>query len=160
MLPQRRWQPNPSPRRGFTFVESMRKVTARPVVVAIPESPHALRLFRTAVDEAMGRSLDLIVLDSGVVPLSERIRVGEDSIDQREMTTLRSLWNNSRVRVVRDEPIDPDLERVLSYCETVGAMLLVLGAEHIADSVVDLDRVFNCDFDVLVVTGHEAKTRE
>lgn len=157
MLPQHGWRPTPSPRRGFTIIESLREGSVPPVVVAITESPYALRLFRTAVDEAIGRSLDLLVLDSGPVPLSDRMRPGAG--DEREMATLRSLWSNPHVRVIRDDPIDPDLERVLVFCETAGAALLVLGADHIASSVVDLDRIFNCDFDVLVVTGHTSETR-
>lgn len=153
MLTQHGWKPNPSPRRGFTFVEFLREAVARPIVVVIPETPNAFRLFRTAVDEAIGRSLDLIVLDCGHVPLSDRMRAGDD---QREMATLRSLWSNPHVRVVRDDA--SDLERVLAFCESAGAVLLVLGADHIAASVVDLDRIFNCDFDVLVVTGHQSET--
>lgn len=157
MLPQHGWHPTPSPRRGFTLVESLRERSAPPVVVAITETPHALRLFRTAVDEAIGRSLDLLVLDSGATPLSDRMRSG--AVDDRERATLRSLWSNPHVRVIRDDPVDPDLERVLVFCETAGAVLLVLGADHIASSVVDLDRIFNCDFDVLVVTGHKSGTQ-
>lgn len=157
MTPQQGWRPTPSPRRGFTLVGALREESAPPVVVAVTESPHALRLFRTAIDEAIGRSLDLIVLDLGNKPLSDRMRSG--SSDDREAATLRSLWSNRHVRVVRPEPIDPDLSRVLEFCETEKAVLLVLGADQIATSLVDLDRIFSSNFDVLVVTAHGSQAR-
>lgn len=158
MLTQHGWKSEPSPRRGFTMVEATRDVSSPPVVVAIHDSPHALRLFRSAVDEAMSRSLELIVLDSGATPLHDKI--GDDELlDERERSTLRTLSANSHVHVVREEPMDPDLGRTISYCESISATMLVVSADDLGSADVDTERIFNGDFDVLVITEHSARDR-
>lgn len=141
------------------MVEASRDVSSPPVVVTIHDSPHALRLFRSAVDEAMARSLELIVLDYGATPLQDRIGDDDELLDERERSTLRTLWANSHVHVVREEPMDPDLGKTLAYCESISATMLVLSAEDLGSAVVDTERIFNSDFDVLVIAEHSGQDR-
>lgn len=159
MLTQHGWKSEPSPRRGFTMVEASHAGSTPPVVVAIHDSPHALRLFRSAVDEAMSRSLELIVLDYGTTPLHDKIGDDAELLDERERSTLRTLWANSHVHVVREEPMDQDLGRTIAYCESISATMLVLSADDLGSAVVDTERIFNGDFDVLVIAEHTARDR-
>lgn len=159
MLTQHGWKSEPSPRRGFTMIDASRDVSESPVVVAIHDSPHALRLFRSAVDEAMSRSLELIVLDYGATSLRDRIGDAAEPLDARERSTLGTLWANSHVHVIREEPVDLDLGRTISYCESISASMLVLSADDLGSANVDAERVFNSDFDVLVITEHSARDR-
>ncbi len=159
MVTQHGWKSDPSPRRGFTMVEASRDVSTPPVVVAIHDSPHALRLFRSAVDEAMSRSLELIVLDYGATSLRDKIGDATGLLDERERSTLRTLWGNSHVRVIREEPRDPDLARTIAYCESISASMLVVSADDLGSAPVDTERIFNGDFDVLVIAEHSARGR-
>lgn len=157
MLAQHGWKSKPSPRRGFTVVEASRDVATCPVVVVLHDSNHALRLFRSALDEAMTRSRHLVVLDCGNPSLRDQLNDEEREVDPREQSALRALWTNPHVSVVRMEPVEADLTKTISYCETVKASLLILAAEHIGGTALGPDlsnRIFNGDFDLLVVTEH------
>jgi len=162
MLAQGGWKTNPSPRRGFTLIEASRTVPGSPVVAAVHEPAQGFRLFRAAVDEAMSRSLDLVVLEFGAESLRDSLQTGSGEIDDRERNTLRALLANPHVRLIRFEPVESDLERTVSFCESVGASMLVVGAEHISATPIDpalANRIFNGEFDVLVVTDHPAVDR-
>jgi hypothetical protein len=162
MLAQGGWKSKPSPRRGFTVVEASRELKESPVVVAVHDSAQALRLFRSALDEAMSRSSDLVVLDYGITSLRDELQGDSKEIEPKETSAMRALWTNPHVHVVRVDPADANLETSVSYCESVGASLLIIGADHI--SATDLDaglarRIFNGDFDVLVITDHPTEDR-
>lgn len=162
MLAPHGWKSRPSPRRGFTVVEASREVSASPVVVAVHDSLQALRLFRSALDEAMSRSLHLIVLDYGTTPLRDELRAVPGDADERETKAMRALWGNPHVSVIRAEPVDSDIEKTVSFCESAQASMLILGADHIGSAAIDLElsnRIFNADFDVLVVTDHPRRDR-
>lgn len=160
MLAQHGWKSNPSPRRGFTVVEASRERKGSLVVVAVHDSTHGLRLFRSALDEAMGRSCDLVVLDYGVTSLRDELGDDSGEIDPGERSALRALWTSPHVRVIRIEPTAADLENTISYCETVEASLLIIAADQISTISPDLsDRVFKGAFDVLVITDHPAADR-
>lgn len=144
------------------MVEASREISATPVVVAVHDSQQALRLFRSALDEAMSRSLDLIVLDYGATPLRDELRAGSDDVDERETRAMRALWTNPHVRVIRDEPVESDIEKTVSFCEAVQASMLILAAEHLGSMAIDArlsNRIFNADFDVLVITDHPRRDR-
>lgn len=156
MVAQHGWKSQPSPRRGFTVVEASRETTGAPVVAAVHDSRQAARLFRSAVDEAMGRHCNLVVLDYGEVSLQEELDDETNDIDPRERATLRALRSNPHVRVIRSDPGVSDLAATVSYCESTKAGLLIVGADHIGSSSLDArlaDRIFNGAFDVLVLTG-------
>jgi hypothetical protein len=160
MLAQHGWKSKPSPRRGFTVVEASRELKESPVVVAVHDSTHGLRLLRSALDEAMGRSCDLDVLDYGATSLRDELGDDSEEIDRGERSALRALWTSPHVRVIRIEPTAADLENTISYCETVKASLLIIAADQISTIRPDLsDRVFNAAFDVLVVTDHSTADR-
>ncbi len=157
MLAQGGWKSNPSPRRGFTLIEASRTVPGSPIVAAVHRPEQGLRLFRAAVDEAMGRSLDLVVLEFGAESLRNSLQTGAGDIDDRERNTLRALLANPHVRLLRFDQVESDLEKTVSFCESVGASMLVLGAEHISTTPIDpalAQRIFSGEFDVLVVTDH------
>lgn len=161
MLPHG-WKANPSPRPGFTVVEASREESASPVVLAVHSSIRALHLFHTALDEAMSRGDDLAVLDFGTTSLRDELRSKPDDVDEREKTAMRALLINPHVHVIRAGPTDSDLEETVVFTESVGASLLILGADHIGATAIDealSDRIFNGDFDLLVVTdsleGHQ-----
>lgn len=162
MVTQHGWKSKPSPRRGFTLVEASRELKESPVVVAVHDSVQALRLFRSALDEAMSRSRDLIVLDYGSTSLRDELRDESKKVDPRERSAMRALWTNPHVRVVRVEPAEAGLEKAVTYCEAVEASLLIIGAEHMSTTGINAalaDRIFNGDFDVLVVTDHPTADR-
>lgn len=162
MMAQYGWKSKPSPRRGFTVVEASREVARSPVVVAVRGSLQALRLFRSALDEAMTRSLDLIVLDYGVTTLRDELKDETRNVDPRERSAMRALWANPHVSVLRMNQTEVDLENTVSYCETVKASLLILGADQIGSTALApslTNRIFNGDFDVLVVTDHPTRDR-
>lgn len=155
MLAEHGWKSKPSPRRGFTVVEASREMKESPVVVAVHDSRHGLRLFRSAVDVAMSRSCDLVVLDYGATSLQDALGDNSNEIDPRERSAMRALWTNPHVQVTRIEPTAADLEKTISYCETLKASLLIIAADQVSAIDPDLsDRIFNGDFDVLVVTDH------
>lgn len=161
MLAQHGWKSKPSPRRGFTVVEASRELKESPVVVAVHDSTQALRLFRSALDEAMSRSADLVVLDYGSTSLKDELSDDSTEVDSTERSAMRALWANPHVRVVRVEPVEADLEKTVSYCESVRASLLIIGADQISATGLNAvpDRVFNADFDVLVITDHPTEDR-
>lgn len=161
MLAQHGWKSKPSPRRGFTVVEASRELKESPVVVAVHDSTQALRLFRSALDEAMSRSADLVVLDYGSTSLKDELSDDSTEVDSTERSAMRALWTNPHVRVVRVEPVEADLEKTVSYCESVKASLLIIGADQISATGLNAvtDRVFNADFDVLVITDHPTEDR-
>ncbi len=159
MLAHHGWKSKPSPRRGFTLVEARRVEATSPVVVAVHGSIQAIPLFRAAADEAMGRCRHLVVLDYGETSLREELADESNDIDPRERKTVRTLMSNPHVRVIRVDPVEPDIERTVEYCESVKACLLVIGADHIGAKDITpslAGRIFNADFDVLVLAdpGH------
>ena len=148
------WKSKPSPRRGFTVVEATRETTTSPVVVAVHHSPQAAHLFRTAIDEAMGRHRNLVVLDYGRASLHDTLAEETTEIEPRERKTLKALCSNPHVRVVRLEPDESDLEKTVGYCESTEATLLILAADHIGNAAGDVsltNRLFNGRFDLLIV---------
>lgn len=153
MLARHGWKLRPSPRRGFTVLERSRELSTAPVVVALHDSMHAFRLFRSGIDEAMGRVCDLVVLDFGELPLREQLRA--TSGPHHEINALRALCSNPHVRFVRQDPGENSLELVVSFCESVGASLLILGADYASSSSLDgalTTRLFRGLFDVLMIT--------
>lgn len=157
---QHGWKSSPSPRRGFTIVAASRDETSSPVVVAVHDALQAVRLFRTAAEEAMTRCRHLLVLDYGDSSLHEALDNPYGDIDARERSTLRTLLSNPHVRVVRIEPVESDLERTIAYCESVRACMLVLGADHIGSHQLDASlasRIFDAEFDVLVLADPEGR---
>jgi hypothetical protein len=162
MLAQHGWKSKPSPRRGFTVVEASRELKQSPVVVAVHDSSQALLLFRSALDEAMSRSRDLVVLDYGSVSLREELEDDSGEVDPRERSAMRALWTNPHVQVERIEPGESDLEKTVTYCESVRASLLIIGAHHISGTAIDVglaSRIFDGEFDVLVITDHSTEDR-
>lgn len=151
---QHGWKSSPSPRRGFTVVEASRDETSSPVVAAVHDSLQAVRLFRTAAEEAMTRGRHLVVLDYGDSSLHDSLDDPANEVDARERSALRTLLSNPHVRVVRIEPVVTDLERTIAYCESVRACMLVLGADHMGSHELDAtlaSRIFDAEFDVLVL---------
>ena len=162
MLAQHGWKSKPSPRRGFTVVEASRELAESPIVVAVHHPARALRLFRSALDEAMSRSRDLVVLDYGSTSLRDQLGDESKDVDPRERSAMRALWTNPHVKVVRVEPVEANLEMSVSYCESNKASLLIIGADHIGSATIEgmlADRIFNGDFDLLVVTDHPSEDR-
>jgi hypothetical protein len=158
MVARHGWKSKPSPRRGFTVVEASREPTGCPIVLAVRDSVQAVRLFRMAVEEAMGRHRNLVVLDYGTTSLHDALEDESAEISPRERRTLRALQSNPHVRVIRAQPVDSALERTVAYCESTQACLLIIGAEQIGSASIDArlaQRMFNGNFDVLVVTDHE-----
>lgn len=124
-------------------------------MVAIDDSTRAMKLFRSALDEAMSRSIPLVVLDCGEVSLHDQLW-GSD-LDSPEHLALKSLWTNPHVRVIRPEDFESTIEATVSYCQSNEATLLVLSAEHLASAAADKalgERLFSGEFDLLVVTDH------
>jgi hypothetical protein len=81
-------------------------------------------------------------------------------MDPRARSDMRALWTNPHVRVERLDPVEASLERTVSYCESVKASLLIIGAAHMSGSPLEKDlatRIFHGEFDVLVVTDHPTK---
>lgn len=162
MLVHHGWKSSPSPRRGFTVISAAKEVSEGPVVVAVHDPLQALRLFRSALDEALFRYRDLVVLDYGIA-LHDELEDESGRADPRERLALRAFAANPHVHVV---PVDPDetgLEGTVSYCESTKASLLVLGADHIGETGLEGDlanRIFNGGFDVLVVTRPAMEPRE
>lgn len=154
MLAQHGWKSKPTPRRGFTVVESRRVEAASPVVVAVHDSLRAVHLFRAAADEAMARCRHLLVLDYGETSLQEQLSDETNDLDRRERRTLRTLLSNPHVHDIGGRPAEADIEKTVAYCESVKACLLVVGADHIGaeDITPSLSgRIFDADFDVLVL---------
>ena len=152
MLAHHGWKAKPSPRRGFTMVEASRELAESPVVVAVHDPLHGIRLFRSALDEAMGRARDLLVLDYGATPL--RNQLDREDVDPREQSALRALWSNPHVRVVRVDPGKANIATTIAFCESLRASLLILAADHIDPATLDpglIRRVFDGAFDVLVL---------
>lgn len=152
------WKSRPSPRRGFTIIDASRKEAgSSPVVLAVHDSHRATRLFRTALDQAMSRECDLVVLDCAQISLQEELeRPGTDAADVRERRALRALRASPHVDVIRQvPPARHDLESTVAFCEAHGACLLIVAAAHIGESRVDTSlarRLFNGAFDLLVIT--------
>lgn len=127
------------------------------MVTAVHDSAQGLHLFRTALDEAISRSTDLVVLDYGVTSLRDELDDESTEMDPRVRSDMRVLWANPHVQVLRVDPGEASLERTVSYCESVKASLLIIGAAHMSESPLDMElanRIFHGDFDVLVVTEH------
>jgi hypothetical protein len=155
-MAQHGWN-KPSPRRGFTVVEASREFAEAPVVTAVHDSAQGIHLFRTSLDEAISRSTDLVVLDYGTTSLRDELENESTEMDPRARSDMRALWTNPHVRVDRLDPVEASLERTVSYCESVKASLLIIGAAHMISSPVEMDladRMFRGEFDVLVVTNH------
>jgi hypothetical protein len=156
MLARNGWRSRPSPRRGFTLVEAAHDFSHGPVVVVIDDSPHSFQLFRSAADEAMARSRDLIVLDLGSVSLSSRIDDELGEAATREHSAIRAVWANPHVKVVRVKPVEVAMGSVLRYCERLAPSLLVLSALQLDLEALDavlVQRIFGSGFDVLIMTG-------
>jgi hypothetical protein len=154
---QHGWKAKPSPRRGFTVVEASRELAEAPVVMAVHDSTQGIHLFRAALDEAISRSTDLVVLDYGATSLHDEIEDESREIDPRARSDMRALWTNPHVRVERLDPVEASLERTVSYCESNEASMLIIGAAEMSRSPLEKDlakRMFHGEFDVLVVTDH------
>jgi hypothetical protein len=152
MLARHGWKLRPSPRRGFTVLEASRDVATAPVVVALHDSDHALQLFRSGVHESMGRVCELVVLDFAELPLREQLKATPHPL--AEMNALRAFCSNPHVRLIRQE-MDIGLERVIAYCESICASLLILSADYASSSADDTAltrRLFRGWFDVLMIT--------
>lgn len=158
MLARHGWKPNPTPRPGFTIVAASRESTAAPVVVVLHDSAQAIHLFRSAVEESMGRLCDLVVLDFGQSSLREELV--RPSPPTRELNTLRAFCTHPHVRLMRQDPAEASVERTVSYCESIGACLLILGADFASSAAMDTAlaaRLFRGAFDLLIVTGEDSR---
>jgi hypothetical protein len=156
MLTPYGWKSRLSPRRGFTVLQARIELSP-PVVLALHDSPQPLGLFRSAIEEARGRYLRLVVLDYGVVPLKDLLWDDSDDSDPREQRALRALWSNPHVRVIRAENLAGGLLDAVGYCESHQASLLIVAADVLASVAKDPElgpRIFHADFDLLVVTEH------
>lgn len=156
MLARHGWKRNPTPRRGFTVVEASREAVGAPVVVALHDADRAVHLFRSAVEESMGRLCDLVVLDFGENSLREQLV--STSAPTRELNELRAFCANPHVRLIRQHPADASVERTVSYCESIGACLLILGADFASSAAMDTalaGRLFRGAFDLLIVTEEQ-----
>jgi hypothetical protein len=154
MLTPHGWKSRLSPRRGFTVLQA-RLENSPPVVLALHDSDQAAALFRSAIEEAMGRCRRLVVVDYGTVPLHDLLWSVTDEMDPREGRDLRAVWANPNVRVIRAENINAGISEAVAYCETHEASLLIVAAEVLASLVSDRDlgpKIFKADFDLLVVT--------
>ena len=161
MLTPHGWKSRLSPRRGFTVLQARIERTP-PVVLALHDDPaHALSLFRSAVEEARGRHLGLVVLDYGVTPLKDLLWEDSVGVDLRERRALRALWSNPHIRVVRPADLGAGLREAVEYCESHQASLLIVAADVLASVADDPhlgQRLFNAGFDLLVVTEHEGSS--
>lgn len=104
----------------------------------------------------MGRLCDLVVLDFGQYPLREQLVT--TSAPTRELNELRAFCANPHVRVIRQHPADASVERTVSYCESIGACLLILGADFASSAAMDIalaGRLFRGAFDLLIVTEEQ-----
>jgi hypothetical protein len=121
-------------------------------VLAIDDPERGSSLLRSALDEAMGRSCELVVLDFGESELQDWLRDGAEAGD-RELSSLHTLVCNPHVKIVPVEPETDALEHAVTYSESVQAALLVIGAEQLPSSIDRglSDRIFAGEFDVLVV---------
>ena len=154
MLTPHGWKSRLSPRRGFTVLQA-RLENSPPVVLALHDSVQAAALFRSAIEEAMGRCRRLVVVDYGTVPLHDLLWDASDDLDPREAQALRAVWANPNVRVVRAENLDAGISEAVAFCESHEASLLIVAAEVLASLVNDRDlgpKIFKADFDLLVVT--------
>jgi hypothetical protein len=152
MLARHGWKLRPSPRRGFTVLEASRDLATSPVVVALHDSDHAFQLFRAGIYESMGRACDLVVLDFAELSLREQLQTGSHPLS--EINDLRAFCSNPHVRVIRQD-LETGLERVIAYCESAGASLLILSADYASSSADDpalTRRLFRGWFDVLMIT--------
>jgi len=156
VLARHGWKQKPTPRRGFTVVEATRESTVAPVVVALHDSTQAVHLFRSAVEESMGRLCDLVVLDFGQSPLRDQFV--RTSSPTRDLNALRAFCAHPHVRLIRQDPADASVEGTVSYCESIGACLLILGADFASSAAMDTAlaaRLFRGAFDLLIVTGEQ-----
>jgi hypothetical protein len=133
-------------------VAADRETTQSPVVLAIDEPERGASLLRSALDEAMGRTCELVVLDYGENGLQGWLRDRAEAGD-REISGLHTLVCNPHVKIVPVEHETDTLEHAVAYCESVQAGLLVIGAEQLplTNEPGLSDRVFSGEFDVLVV---------
>ena len=154
MLTPHGWKSRLSPRRGFTVLQARLELSP-PVVLALHSSVQPLGLFRSAVEEAKGRCRRLVVLDYGAVPLHDLLWDDSADIDPRERKALRAVWANPNVRVIRADNLDSGIIEAVSYCEAHEASLLIVAAEVLGSLASDQalrPRIFNADFDLLVLT--------
>lgn len=123
-----------------------------PVVLATLEPERGSWLFRSAVEEAMGRSCELVVLDYGETGLQGWLRERAETGD-RDNAGLHTLACNPHVKIIPVGLEIDTLEHTVTYCESVQAGLLVIGAEQLPPTIDRglSDRVFGGEFDVLVV---------
>jgi hypothetical protein len=133
-------------------VAADRETTQSPVVLAIDEPERGSSLLRSALDEAMGRSCELVVLDCGESGLQDWLRDRAEAGD-REISGLHTSVCNPHVKIVPVEPETDALEHAVSYSESVQAGLLVIGTEQLPPTIERglSDRIFAGEFDVLVV---------
>lgn len=154
MLASYGWKSRVSERRGFTAVKANQE-SRPPVVVALHDSGRGMQLFRSALDEAMSRSIRLVVLDCGAVSLHDQLW-GSD-FDSQEHQDLKSLWTNPHVSVIRAEDFESATEATVAYCRSNEVTLLVVAADLLADAAMDKTssaRLLRGKFDLLVVTDH------
>lgn len=149
------WNTKPSPRRGFTVIEASRAKS--PVVLAVHDSLQALGLFRCALEEAMSRVRNLMVLDYGTTSLHDELQDDAVDLDEHDRSTMRALWTSPHVEVVRMDPTESRLGSAIAYCEAHEASLLIVGAANFVSTELDpalAERVFSGKFDLLVLTEH------
>ena len=134
------------------MVAADRETTQSPVVLGIDEPERGSWLLRPALDEAMGRSCELVVLDFAEIGLQGWLRARAETGD-REVAALHTLASNPHVKIIPLELEADMLEHTVTYCESVRAGLLVIGAEQLAPSIDRglSKRIFAGEFDVLVV---------
>jgi hypothetical protein len=133
------------------------EATQSPVVVAISEPSRGSWLLRSALDEAMGRSCELVVLDHSEVGLQGWLRDQADAGD-RDIAGLASMSVNPHVNIIPVGPENDAIEQTVTYCETVQAGLLVMGAEQLPPTIDRRlsARIFSGGFDVLVVADESS----
>jgi len=114
-----------------------------------------MHLLRSALDEAMSRGIRLVVLDCGAVSLHDRL--WDSDFNSQDHRTLKGLWINPHVSVIRVEEFESSIEATISYCESHEATLLVVSADLLAAAATDENlspSLFSGEFDLLVVTDH------
>jgi hypothetical protein len=157
MLTPHGWKSRLSPRRGFTVLQAQLELSP-PVVLALHSSVQALGLFRSAVEEAMGRGRRLVVIDYGSVPLHDLLWDESEDVDPRESKALRAVWANPNVQVTRVDNLHSGISDAVSYCEAHEAALLIVAAEVLGSLANDQElspRIFSGDFDLLVLTDNQ-----
>lgn len=145
------WRSGLSPRRGFTAIQARRE-SDPPVVLALDAAHRSLRLFGSALAEAMGRSVALVVLDYGETSLQDLLNSPATTPENRH---LRALATSPHVDLRRVDDLGSAIHATISYCEQHPVSLLVVSADLLGRATADPElgrRVLEGHFDLLVVT--------